>query len=583
MIKGSVFNKVIKLLIVFSLGTFLIVGFLHPTVEISRDLGEQLLTGKITFETHKVLRTNLFSYTYSNFKFIDSQWLSEVIFYLFYQYFGINSLILLNTFLAFIAAAGLYLYVSKKYDWLLIAYASLFYLIILLDRTYIRPEVFSYFFLVLTLILLYKFRGKFTKLIFFLIPIQLLWINIHIYFIIGLFLMGLFLIEGICCFREKYNGKYISILLIVFLASFLVSFINPYGLNSILFPFTYSHNYSFPISENLNFFTIVGLQQGFVYSYFMYTLVCVLFVILFFLNIKKTRVIDWLIVISFMILSLSIVRTISLFAITTFIPFVYIINLTFKKYSVLLHKLGKRIVFYKNLLSVIVIILLIGHILQYYVIQGFGFGSIEEGKTAVNFLIKNNINGPILNSYDIGSYLVYRLYPKQRVFADGRPEAYPSSFYSNVYLPMQENKNIFNDVVNKYQFNAIIIDYPDQQIETLNFLKILTQENNWIPVYLDNTIVIFVKNDSVNKKVIQKYTISQSTYKIPSGYPINTIGTIGNFFNAIGWYNQSANAYEKILIDNPNNCTALGDLLALPQQNNSTSIYSLRYQTYCLK
>lgn len=576
-------TRILKLFIPGFLLILLVVGFLHPTKEISRDLGEHLLIGKIIFETHKVITTNLFSYTYPNYPFIDNKWLGEIIFYIFDKYLGLNSLIILNTFTVVAAFIVVYSYVVRRYNIFLISCSSLLYFLILFDRTYIRPEIFSYFFLAATVAILYRFREKFTKSIFLVIPIELIWVNMHIYFIVGIFLIALFLFEASISYRSKYNGKYILTLLVVFVASITVTFINPYGLKGVLFPLTFYNNYGFPINENLNFFTIAALLQNkFIYSYFAFEVVCVMLFVFLFLNLRKSRLIDWLISSLLIVLAISSVRNMPLFVFATYIPFIHVVSLTSKKFHFITQKYRSQRLNYQIILSVFIILLIIGLILNYWSVQGFGFGSDKRGENAVNFLISNNIKGPIFNNYDIGSYLAYRLYPKELVFVDGRPEVYPYSFYNTIYLPLQKDEKIFKEMDNKYLFNTVFINYPDQQPLTITFLRSMIANNDWVPVYLDESIVIFIKNNDANKKIIQRYKISPSTYQIPNESSVLSIGTIGNFFSGIGWKQQAIEAYEKVLSIKPSNCEALNNLLLLLDVNNpQVSIYKMRYQFSC--
>jgi hypothetical protein len=62
-------------------------------------------------------------------------------------------------------------------------------------------------------------------------------------------------------------------------------------------------------------------------------------------------------------------------------------------------------------------------------------------------MIAKNLKGPIFNNFDIGSYLIFRLYNKslpagRQVFVDGRPEAYPASFFQITYILMQQDPKL---------------------------------------------------------------------------------------------------------------------------------------------
>jgi len=47
---------------------------------------------------------------------------------------------------------------------------------------------------------------------------------------------------------------------------------------------------------------------------------------------------------------------------------------------------------------------------------------------AVSYIAAEQLPGPILNHYDWGGYLIWRLYPEYRVYVDGRADLYGNSF-----------------------------------------------------------------------------------------------------------------------------------------------------------
>ena len=71
-------------------------------------------------------------------------------------------------------------------------------------------------------------------------------------------------------------------------------------------------------------------------------------------------------------------------------------------------------------------------------------GLLPKINAAADFYKTNKIQGPIFNNYDIGGYLIFHLYP-EKIFVDNRPEAYPTSFFQDVYIPMQENNDIWKE------------------------------------------------------------------------------------------------------------------------------------------
>jgi hypothetical protein len=119
-----------------------------------------------------------------------------------------------------------------------------------------------------------------------------------------------------------------------------------------------------------------------------------------------------------------------------------------------------------------------------------------------------------LNNYDIGGYLIYNLYPKEKVFTDNRPEAYPASFFNDVYIPLQENKDIFNGQDNKYHFNAIFFSHRDATPWGQKFLIERISDPQWAPVYADRYAIIFLKRNSLNRSIIARFEVPRNFFRV---------------------------------------------------------------------
>src|SRR5215469_14751042 len=103
-------TRLFKFVITLLLFSLLFIAYFHKSQDLALDLGDQLTLGKIIVSTHHVPRINLFSYTNTQFPYIDMQWLSEVIFYLIFSQFGINGLIILTTVIVLFSFGILYAY-----------------------------------------------------------------------------------------------------------------------------------------------------------------------------------------------------------------------------------------------------------------------------------------------------------------------------------------------------------------------------------------------------------------------------------------------------------------------------------------
>lgn len=102
-----------------------------------------------------------------------------------------------------------------------------------------------------------------------------------------------------------------------------------------------------------------------------------------------------------------------------------------------------------------------------------------NNNASAEFFKKENVQGPVFNNYDIGSYLIYYLFPQERVFVDNRPESYPASFFKEIYIPMQEKE---------YNFNAIFFSHCDYTPWGQKFLINRLNDKDWVPVFADQFI-----------------------------------------------------------------------------------------------
>jgi len=144
----------------------------------------------------------------------------------------------------------------------------------------------------------------------------------------------------------------------------------------------------------------------------------------------------------------------------------------------------------------------------------FGLG-LEQGRTqAAQFFLKNNLSGPIFNNYDIGGYLIYFLYPKEKVFVDNRPEAYPPDFFTETYVPMQEDNGVWQKMEKKYHFETIFFYRLDLTPWSQTFLVNRIQDKTWAPVWVDGSTIIFVKRDEKNQEIIRRFELPQEMFSV---------------------------------------------------------------------
>lgn len=453
--------------------------YLHTTDAFDQDLGRHLKLGEIIWETKEVPKTNLFSYTNPDEPVFNSHWGSQVIFYSIHKAFGINGLIFLNTIVNTAAFGLLFFFATRRAGIVIPSLIFMPFVFLLLDRTWIRPEMFGNLFYALLLVCLFSKRVREWLKWFFPI-IALLWINLHITAVVGVFMMGVVLLQDtVGGIRENVI---IGVLILLALQ------LNPYGIEGVLTAFTVLGKYGYTIVENQSWlflrdfgFPLVG------HIFFGFFALLISFFIAFYTKRKPLiGEIILLVVISF--LTLRYVRNEVLLTYTVFLTAGFNLGGLGRWPGGPLARRGLAGVLGALIIAIFVII-------STHNSQGLpvGLGSRESYKNGIDFFQDSNLKGPIFNNFDIGGYLIYRMYPKELVFVDNRPEAYPIEFFQDIYKPMQFDRATFDKFVEKYQIKTIVWGRRDITDWSIAFLSWLPAHPDWEQVYIDNAITIFVK------------------------------------------------------------------------------------------
>lgn len=368
------------------------------------------------------------------------------------------------------------------------------------ERPDLRPEVLSFLFTGLTVYILSKFDQAKSKLIFFLPVIQLVWVNSHIYFMLGLFLQAIYLIHlGYQYSRLHPKGVKLKMLGIIFLLSVTASLINPSGLKGFLNPLTFNQNYGYTIVENQTMFLLESINFRDPNFLFVKIAIAIILLSVFVALFKKGLTIKNLGLAGLgMALALMNVRSFPYLALISLPPVLENFG-TFRSAGLP-----------KMLIWVTVPLLLLESFFylngDYYKYTGSATRPLlqfeENGKGALDFVLRNNLPQPIFNNFDIGSYITYRGWPaspqggpKYRIFVDGRPGEYPKEFFQQIYIPAQYEPQKFAELDQKFGFKTIIFSITDQTPWGQAFLASIVKNPQWKTVYLDHFIIVLIKSE----------------------------------------------------------------------------------------
>jgi hypothetical protein len=207
----------------------------------------------------------------------------------------------------------------------------------------------------------------------------------------------------------------------------------------------------------------------------------------------------------------------------------------------------------------------------------------QGASNGVDFFERNNLKGPIFNNFDIGSYLEYRLYPKQKMFVDGRPEAFPEAFFQNTYIPMQTSPEIFERIDKQYHFQTIFFSHTDQTPWAQTFVESIVKNPQWKLVYLDPEVMILVKDDPTNAQMIREFSKPLETIPTLSYGTFQQNLRLTRFFSITNTSNRVVEYAKKLLEQNPNYCPAISVLVQIytREQNAAANVYQYQYLQKC--
>ncbi len=554
------------ILVLTALGVFLF----HSATAVNQDLGRHLKVGQIIWETKHVPQTNLFSYTQPNQFFINHHWLSEVIYYLLYLKIGIPGLIVFNA-LIFLASFALIFSLAYRRKYFVISLLAMMLSIsLLIERTDVRPEVFGFLFFALFLFILNRNKEKISWSFWLLLPLQLVWVNLHISFVFGWILLFLFFLDRLwerrkivyLLAKEKKFDKYLT--QVVFLGILLgsVAIINPNTWRGAIYPLLIFGNYGYTIVENQTPFFLEKLM--FNPSIVFFKVAMAVLIVTCLINWRRIRVFYLLGSIVFLGFAWSAIRNFPVFAL--FAPLVLVENLSsareyFSRFLVKWENFWLRKLL-RALTILIIFVILTASI--YFVVSNryylemtkserFSLAVPSEAGAAVDFLKQNKISGRMFNNFDIGGYLIWRLYPEQKVFADGRPEAYSEDFWQSIYIPMQEDEKKWQNYADEiYNLDYIFFAHTDATPWGIKFIQQISRNKNWVMAYLNSSVAIWLRDSDKNKPVIKNLALGEGklpldTKKVLESKDFSALLHFGSFFQTIGSNGLAIKFFEQAL------------------------------------
>ena len=473
---------------------FLVLVFMGSLLLLLRPIGDpdfwwHLKTGKMIVETKSIPIYDDYAFTYTGTPWKAPEWLTEVFMYSLFKLGGVRLVILIFSLLsiAAIIVAGLRAQKDRNPYWL--GFALLLGVILSTPVLWARPQVFLILYASIFVFLLEKYVQK--RNLRYLIPlpiIMLLWVNQHGSFILGIGIIGVFLlaswIDGYSEFKKTNKSlkrvvfNRISLTLVTIIAlCLLVALINPSGIKMFLYPF---QTMSEPAQQE---YIIEWASPNFHERTWVPLAIMFLALIAFGLRSRnRTSTSNILLCVGFGYLTLLSSRFSALYAIVSIPILTDLLTDTMPfRWS------GKP----NSKIIIPISVLLLTIVITYAILLLIGLekkqSEFDESRypiSAVTFIKEREIQGRIFNSYNWGGYLIWSMYPENKIYIDGRADVFGTDRIRR-FVDIYTTKPGWS--------SALVADNIDYVlIEPNTYLAYaLKDSTNWKCIYEDPVSVFF--------------------------------------------------------------------------------------------
>jgi hypothetical protein len=477
------------------------------------DFWWHLRAGEVIVTTETIPATDLFSYTAQGKPFILGNWLAEVIYYFINRAGGFPLLIFTNTILLVGALVFMMLLCwestsrPRLTSFAALAAALAFFVSV-------RSQVFSFFFFAAFYWILDGFASKRKSYVWLLPPLMILWVNLHGAFILGLALLAIFLclemlraVAG----RSSLSTREIRTLALVLAFCIVATMVNPESYRIYAYVNAVMND---PSSQKLVMEwqpPRVDTVQGAVLFYVPF---CLLIIVLVYAG-KRPGLRDFGLFLVFSILGLKATRN-SIWFVIIATPMVarYLGSLDPKlllpvlRQSTVLRRLAGlldrpekqgRDPHYRLNLTIACSALGVLILVSPWVRPRLYGTSLLDPQTpvkAMDYIQNNALKGNIFHPQIYGDYLVWRLWPMQRCFFDGRVHLYGEPFvryYHRIFIDSQ-----WEDLLKPYGIRYLLLSKASEQEDSRRMIESARSSSHWKVRYEDEVSALFEAADRVD-------------------------------------------------------------------------------------
>jgi tetratricopeptide (TPR) repeat protein len=500
----------------------ILLGFFQISDE---DTWWHLKQGELYVSTRSLPAQDPFAFTTSGRPWIHYSWAADILFYLVFRAAGTPGLVLFRLLLLFLVALILYRLLRGCG---LHPLASILFVFVgslaLGLRLWIRPEILSFPLLLGVMAILLRLQAAPPRAAYTILPVQVVWTNVHASFVFGLALPGLVLLANLLpgswpapgWGRLSLDRPRLRHLAATVACLPFASLLNPRGVSLLLFPFRQNQMTRLtwftewkPVWYFPNFepaWLDVPIVLGLVLLTFAITAVLLLVwegrldpvgwgivLLMGTYAIFRLRAIPHFVLAVLPLLALALVR------IATHLP----------------ARSSRRTLQGLERIGVLACLLVLSASVVAQAFfpssrnpHGFGVRANYFPEGAVSFLQRHHLDGRVFNTYEFGGYLIWRRWPANQVLIDGR---YDGILFDEAlleaYIQAYQSPATLDRITAAYQVDILVLDaHPDKLIPYIG------RHPGWALVYWDPIAEVYVRRGERHADLIatHEYRLTRS-------------------------------------------------------------------------
>lgn len=461
-------KKVLQIVLVVGLFTLAVRNANDP------DVWWHLKTGQYIALHKSVPLTDHFSSTRFGQPWVAHEWLTDLGLYELYRATGFAGPILL--FAAIVTAAFFVLYLRCGPATYLAGLITLFGALATRPVWGVRPQIISLLMASVWLLILER-SEKNPQLLWWTVPLTLLWVNLHAGFALGLAIYAAFILETLveAGFDRKLPNGPLPLAALVFGIDVLLVPLNPNGLRMYSYPFETLRS-----SAMQNYIAEWASPNFHRAEYWPFLLlVLTTFVVLACCH-AALRLRDLLLLLASLFASLESIRLIPFFVLIA----VPIISYRLPNWP---RPDFHRPAWPRTAINAAIVFALVGFA-AVHAKQVIGREPAIESQAfparAVSFLNLHPPEGRIFNHYNWGGYLIWKLHPPIQVFIDGRADIYGEQVFHD-FADTYELKDDWQQILQRWRVETVIV--PSDSALAVG----LQEDRGWSLEYEDAQATIF--------------------------------------------------------------------------------------------